>query len=431
MTSENVYTKQARIAELAHKLPDRPLWSLNHHLDMEWMQEACARTRKDAAAGIDGVTWEQYSRDLPEHLESLLNRAKDGNRYRAPAVRRVYIPKGKHEKRALGIPTLEDKILQRAVVMALEPIYEQEFLDCSYGFRPQRGPHQALQKIWEQVTCTHGCWLIDADISKYFDTLDKSVLRELVHQRVGDGVIRRLIGKWLSAGVLDDGVMQYPERGTPQGGVISPLLSNIYLHNVLDLWFEEQIKPRLRGRAWMVRYADDFVMGFEHEDDARRVWDVLFKRFMKFGLSIHPQKTRLVRFFPPEGGGKRETFNFLGFTHYWGRSRRGRAVVKRKTMSARLTRTLRNIRQVCRKNRCAPLREQQQQLSRMMRGHYAYYGLTGNRRQLVNYARQVERAWRFWLNRRSRSPDMPWRRFKRVLERYPLPVPRIVHSHAR
>jgi group II intron reverse transcriptase/maturase len=425
-----VYTKQARIAELAGKLPGRPLWALNHHLDMDWMQEACRKVRKDAAPGTDGMVWEEYSRNLPERLEGLLNRAKGGNQYRAPAVRRVYISKGKHETRPLGIPTLEDKILQRAVVMVLEPIYEQEFLDCSKGFRPNCSQHQALEMSWEQIMATGGCWLIDADISKFFDTLDKSVLRRLVHQRVGDGVIRRLIGKWLSAGVLDKGVVQYPEAGTPQGGVISPMLSNIYLHHVLDLWFEQQIKPRLKGRAWMVRFADDFVMGFEQEQDARRVYGVLFKRFEKHGLRIHPEKTRLVPFFPPRDGGKRESFDFLGFTHSWGTSRKGRPIVTRQTMSKRLTRALDGLRRYCRKNRCQPLDEQWQSLKQKMQGHYGYYGITGNMRQLSNYAHEAARIWRYWLNRRSRKRDMPWERFQRVLARHPLPRPRIVHSTA-
>ena len=227
LTSTSVYTKQTQIAELARKLPGRPMVSLNHYLTKDWMEEACKRTRKDAAPGVDGMEWEEYSHNLPERLDGLLNRAKGGDQYRAPAVRRVYIPKGKTETRALGIPTLEDKILQRAVVMVLEPIYEQEFLDCSKGFRPKCSPHQALAMIWKQIMATGGCWMIDADIAKFFDTLDKAVLRGFVQQRVGDGVIRRLIGKWLSAGVLDNGVMNYPETGTPQGGVMTPLTQKI------------------------------------------------------------------------------------------------------------------------------------------------------------------------------------------------------------
>ena len=292
-----VSTKQARIAELARELPGRRLVSLNHHLDKEWLLEACRQTRKDGAVGVDGVDWDDYSRQLDANLASLLDRAKDGERYRAPAVRRVHIPKGNGETRPLGIPTLEDKILQRAVAMLLTPVYEQDFRDCSYGFRPGRSAHQALDRVWREIG-PHGCWVIDADISKFFDTLDKAVLRDFLNQRIGDGVIRRLIGKWLKAGVLEQGTLHYPEQGTPQGGVISPLLSNIYLHHVLDLWFEQDVKPRLRGKGWLVRYADDFVMGFEREDDARRVYEVLFKRFARFGLRIHPEKTRLLPFFP-------------------------------------------------------------------------------------------------------------------------------------
>lgn len=426
---ENVYTKQAQIAELAKKLTGRSLYSLNHYLDIEWMQEACRRTRKDAAPGIDGMRWEEYSQNLTDRLEDLLNRAKAGDPYRAPASRRVRIPKGKNETRPLGIQTLEDKILQRAVTMVMEPIYEGEFLDCSWGFRPGRSAHQALGVLWKQIMVLGGCWLIDADIAKFFDTLDKAVLRDLLKQRVGDGVIRRLIGKWLSAGVLDQGVMQYPERGVPQGAVISPMLSNLYLHYVLDLWFEKEIKPRLKGRAWMVRFADDFVMGFEQEEDVRRVYEVLSKRFEKHGLKIHPQKTRVVEFFPPKpNGGDRASFDFLGFTHSWGLSRKGRTYVRRQTMSQRLTRALDGLRQYCRKVRTRPLVLQWKGLKQKMQGHYAYYGITGNIRQLDNYAHEAERIWRFWLNRRSAKPDMPWKRFQEILKRFPLPPPCIVHS---
>lgn len=429
MKSQTVYTGQTRIAELARQLPERRLVSLNHHLDLEWMLEACRRTRKDGAAGVDGVTWADYSRDLPSRLTDLLNRAKDGDSYRAPPVRRVLIPKGNGETRPLGIPTLEDKILQRAVAMALEPIYEQEFLDCSYGFRPGRSAHQALAAIWYKIMGTGGCWLIDADISKFFDTLDKTVLRDLLNRRVGDGVIRRLIGKWLSAGVLDHGVLSYPETGTPQGGVISPLLSNIYLHHVLDLWFERDVKPRLNGQGWLVRFADDFVMGFELQSDAMRVYEVLFKRFAKFGLGIHPTKTRLLPFFPPESsGGQRVAFDFLGFTHHWGLSRKGRPCVRRRTRCARLTRALDGVRAYCRENRTQPVRVQRDGLRARMLGHYAYYGITGNMRQLANYAHAVERIWHYWLNRRSSRRDLPWTRFAQLLVRLPLPRPRIVHS---
>ncbi len=318
-----VFTKQQRIAELAKQSPQMGFTSLNHHLDLIWLVEAFNRTRKSGAPGVDGQTADDYGLNLLDNLESLRDRAKSGA-YRAPPVRRVRIPKGTgSETRPLGIPTLEDKVLQRAVVLALEPIYEQDFLNCSYGFRPGRSAHQALQAVWQQVMDLGGCWLLEVDIRKFFDTLDHAHLRELLRQRVRDGVLLRLIDKWLSAGVLEGMELTYPEAGTPQGGVISPLLANVYLHYVLDVWFEAEVKPRLKGRAFLVRYADDFVMGFACEADARRVLDVLPKRFGKYGLTIHPDKTRLVPFLrpprrpaaagsasaPPPG-----SFDFLGLT---------------------------------------------------------------------------------------------------------------------
>src|SRR5262249_42692599 len=279
--------------------------------------------------------------DVQRKLIDLVNGAKSG-RYRAPPVRRVRIPKGTGtETRPIGIPTFADKVLQRAVVMVLEPIYEQDFLDCSYGFRPGRSAHQALADLWQRLTAMGGGWIVEVDIRKFFDTLDHAHLRELVGRRVRDGVLNRLIGKWLNAGVLEEGVLTKPEAGTPQGGVISPLLANIYLHYVLDVWFEEEVKPRLRkgaSSAFLIRYADDFVMGFSCEEDARRVLDVLHKRFGKFGLSLHPDKTRLVPFDRPAQKASNDepgtptrpgTFDLLGFTHFWGRSRRGNWVVKR------------------------------------------------------------------------------------------------------
>ncbi len=255
-----VSTKQQRIAELAKQMPGVGLTSLSHHIDMEWMREAYRRTRKDGAPGIDGQTAKEYEENLEENLQSLLNRAKEGDTYRAPAVRRVYIPKGDgSEKRPIGIPTFEDKVLQRATLMALEPVYEQDFLDCSYGCRPGRSAHQALRELYTQLSCWGGGWIVEVDIRKYFDTVDHKELREIVRKRIRDGVLLRLIGKWLKAGVLEEGRHWYPEAGTPQGGVISPLLANAYLHEVLDTWFEEEVRPRLRGRAFLVRFVDDGV----------------------------------------------------------------------------------------------------------------------------------------------------------------------------
>src|SRR6516164_7719137 len=271
--------------------------SLNHHLDLLWLVEAYNRTRKDGATGVDGQTAQDYGLTLGENLESLRDRAKSGT-YRAPPVRRAHIPKGGSttETRPIGIPTLEDKVLQRAVAMLLEPIYEQDFYDCSFGFRPGRSAHQALPALWKQAMDSHGGWILEVDIRKFFDTLDHAHLREFLKQRVRDGVLTRLIGKWLQAGVLEDGTVTYPEAGSPQGGVISPVLSNIFLHYVLDEWFEQAVKPRLRGRASLIRYADDFVIGFTDETDARRVLEVLPQRFGKYGLTLHPDKTRLIPF---------------------------------------------------------------------------------------------------------------------------------------
>ena len=429
MKSEPVYTKQQRIAQLAGQTPRFRMVSLNQYLDLEWLREAYRRTRKDGALGVDGVSAEDYERNLDANLANLLERAKSGS-YRAPPVRRTYIPKGDGERRPLGIPTLEDKVLQRAVVMLLEPVYERDFLACSHGFRPKRSAHTALEALWQPITKMDGCWLIDADIRKFFDTLAKPMMRVILNQRVGDGVIRRLVSKWLHAGVMEDGVITYPETGTPQGGVISPMLSNIYLHEVLDVWFEQVIKPRLKGKAFLIRFADDFVMGFERQEDAQRVLAVLPKRFEKYGLGIHPDKTRLIGFFPPaRQEGERTSFDFVGFTHYWGQSRKGRACVKRKTRASRLTRALQNVRTYCRETMAEPVREQWKGLCMRIRGHYNFYGITGNAESLRQFRNEVGRIWWHSLNRRTGHHRKGWEWFNHVIQRqYPLPPVRVVHS---
>jgi group II intron reverse transcriptase/maturase len=414
--------------------------SLAYLMDIDWLKEAYRRTRKDGAVGVDGVTAVDYEQDLEGNLQSLLDRAKSGT-YRAPPVRRVHIPKGGSttETRPIGIPTLEDKILQRAVVMLLEPIYEQDFLDCSYGFRPGRSAHQALQSFREQLmNCRGGC-VLEVDIRKFFDTLDRGHLRTFLQHRVRDGVLLRLIGKWLNAGVMEDGNVSYPDSGSPQGGVVSPLLSNIFLHYVLDIWFEQDVKPRLRNRAFLIRFADDFVIGFRDERDAQRVLEVVPKRFGKYGLTIHPTKTKLVPFRPPssttrDGDGPRHrpgTFNLLGFTHYWARSRRGYWVVKLKTALDRFSRAVRSIDSWCRAHRHLPLREQQQKLNEKLRGHYAYYGVTGNGSALSRFRHEVECRWRKWLMRRNRERTLNWTWFRRLLQRFPLAPVRTVHSAYR
>lgn len=434
--SEIVSTKQGRIAELAKVRPKLKLNPLNHHMDLAWMREAYRRTRKDGAVGVDGQTGADYAANLEANLLSLLDRAKSGDHYRAPAVRRVHIPKGDGQTRPLGIPTFEDKVLQRAVAMLLEPIYEQDFRPCSYGFRPGRSAHQALRDVQARLTEMGGGWVLDVDLRKFFDTLDHKRLQEIVRQRISDGVVLRLIGKWLNVGVLEDGCITHPESGTPQGGVISPLLANIYLHEVLDEWFEVAVKPRLAGRAFLVRYADDFVMGFDFEEDARRVLAVLPRRLEKFGLTIHPEKTRLVDFQKPRSKSSDDepgpgSFDLLGFTHHWAKSRSGIWVVKQKTAKSRFTRGLKRIKEWCRQWRFLSIREQQQALTQKLRGHYAYFGITGNGKALQRFKDQVARTWRKWLGRRSQRAQMNWERFQDLTRRYPLPPPICVHSAYR
>jgi RNA-directed DNA polymerase len=437
----DVLPKQQRIAELAKRSPQMAFTSLAYLMDIDWLQAAFHRTRKDGASGVDGQTWHGYERHLEKNLQALLDRAKSGT-YRAPPVRRVHIPKAgsSTETRPIGIPTLEDKVLQRAVVMLLEPIYEQDFDSGSYGFRPGRSAHDALADLWQRTMDSGGGWMLEVDIRKFFDTLDHAHLRKFLQLRVRDGVLQRLIGKWLNAGVMEEGSVSYPQAGSPQGGVISPLLANLYLHYVLDVWFRQEVRPRLRGRAHLIRYADDFVILFQRQDDARRVMEVLPKRFGKYGLELHPDKTRLIPFRRPPcraaGGGdggpdQPGTFDLLGFTHYWGRTRRGGWAVMRQTASKRLSRAVRSIAQWCRANRHRPVCEQHAILSQKVRGHYAYYGITGNSRKLAEFLNAVERAWRRWLARRNSRRDLAWDRFRRLLQRYGLPQPRIVHSYVR
>jgi RNA-directed DNA polymerase len=433
-------TRQQRIAELAQQAPEMGFTSLAHHIDLYWLYQAYLKTRRTGAVGVDGQTAADYEANLWGNLGSLLDRAKSGA-YRAPPVRRVHIPKGTGpETRPLGIPTYEDKILQRAVVMVLEPLYEQDFLDCSYGFRPGRSAHQALESLRDQLMASGGGWIVEVDIRKFFDTLDHAHLRELLRLRVRDGVLLRLIGKWLNAGVLEDGCLTTPEAGTPQGGVISPLLANIYLHYVLDVWFASDVQPRLKGRAYLIRYADDFVVGFTYEEDARRFLEVLPKRFGKYGLTLHPDKTRLVPFRRPSSRSPRSvspaesqpgTFDLLGFRHYWGRSRKGYWVVLRATASSRFRRALKTIAHWCRLNRHQPVEEQHQTLGQKLRGHYAYYGIAGNFRRLQRLWRAVTRIWRQWLSRRNTRGPLPWPHFLALLQRYPLPPPVVVHSMYR
>jgi group II intron reverse transcriptase/maturase len=436
-SSQDVSTKLVRIAKLAKELRGVSLQTLAHHIDVDWLREAYRRTRKDGARGVDGQSAEQYAEHLEANLQSLLDRAKSG-RYRAPPVRRVHIPKGDGtETRPIGIPTFEDKVLQRAVAMVIGEVYEQEFHDFSYGFRPGRSPHQALHAVQNAAWRLNGGWIVEVDIRKFFDSVAHVHLREILRRRIGDGVLLRLIGKWLNAGVVEGLELSYSDEGTPQGGVISPLLANIYLHDVLDEWFVRDILPALVGHAEMFRFADDLVVLFTRKQDAERFLAVLPKRFGKYGLTLHPDKTRMVAFRKPDlvdddddGPG---TFNFLGFTHYWGLSRKpaakGKPPVKRwfamqKTAKDRLSRTLRRLSEWCRWHRHDPLNEQHEMLAKKIEGHYGYYGITGNFPALAQVFYAVKRIWRKALARRSQQ-RLSWAKMQRIWERFPLPSPHI------
>ena len=442
--SDDVWTKLDRIGALAEQMPQTALRSLNHCLDSQLMWVAYTLTRRDAAAGVDGETYEDFQIGLFERLDQLVDQAHKGT-YRAPPVRRVYIPKGTgQETRPLGIPTFADKVLQRAVTMILERIYEQNFHEGSYGFRKGKSAQQAMDTLRNWLIRKGGGIVLDVDVRKYFDTIDHGHLREFLKRRVADGVLLRLIGKWLKAGVLEAGQLSYPDEGTPQGGVLSasrrrrrtraPLLANIYLHYVLDVWFEDEIKPTLEGEAILIRFADDFVLAFTSERDAQRVHDLLGPRFAAYGLTIHPEKTRQVRFQrpgrgqTPDGGAERPgTFDFLGFTLHWGKTHRGGMTVKTRTAASRLQRTITRIDEWCRKNRHGPVPAQCVTLNQKLRGHYNYFGRQGNYYALSRVYRAAQRVWKKWLSRRSRASraSFTWARFEELHSRHPLLPPRI------
>jgi RNA-directed DNA polymerase len=429
-----VSTKQERIARLAKERSVAVFTSLNHYLDEEWLKCAYDLTRKDGAAGVDGQTAADYEANLEANLRDLLGRIKSG-RYKAPPVRRAYIPKSDGSARPLGIPTFEDKVAQRAILMLLGPLYEQEFLPCSYGFRPKRSAHQALQNLRSGIMERGGRWVLDIDLRQYFNTIDHGHLRRFLARRVADGVVCRMVDKWLKAGVLEEGQLIRPDQGTPQGGVISPLLSNVYLHYVVDEWYMQEVVPRMKGRSSLVRYADDLVMVFEDFLDCFRVLRVLSKRLERFGLSLNEEKTRVVDFRfkrPPAGRHPRTqatNFTFLGFVHVWGKSRRGKHIVCQRTSKERYARALRSLHAWCKANRHRTLPYQKAAIARKMQGHFAYFGITGNEKRLRWYAHQAARIWRYWLARRTRSSGLHWEAFRRLLQRHPLPPPRIVHQY--
>ena len=431
MRSPTVTPKLQRIAAQAARDSARVFTPLAYLIDEDFLREAYRHTSKSSAPGIDGVTAEAYAEHLDENLRDLHERLRSG-RYQAAPVERVWIEKEDGSQRPIGKPAFEDKIVQRAVAMLLEAIYEQDFLDCSYGFRPGRSPHAARHELRERGLNEGRGWIVEADVSGYFDSIDRTCLREVLRKRVNDGSILRLIGKWLRAGVMEHGELTHPETGVVQGGVISPVLANIFRHHVLDEWFEREVQPRLKGRSFLTRFADDFVIGCELEADAQKIMGVLPKRFARFGLRIHPTKTTLVVFRKPKarqaaahGNG---TFEFLGFTHYWARTRRGFWVIKRRTARKRLRRAQQALWQWCRHNRHAPLQYQYRRLCVKLRGHFRYYGIRGNFPLLENVRRYAEKAWRYWLSRRSSKSAMDWEKFQKLLATYVLPTPKIVHN---
>lgn len=429
MSSQTVSTQLQQLAEQAAAHAEWKFTTLAHHLDVEWLRVAYVKVRKGGAVGVDRKTAEQYAENLAENLRNLHARLKRGE-YTAPPVRRVWLDKADGSKRPIGIPTFEDKIVQRAVTLLLNAIYEQDFYDFSYGFRPERSAHDAIHALWKRCMQGDIHWIIDADISGCFDHIQHGPLQEIVKERVNDGRILQLIGKWLHAGVMEGGQVKYPKTGTPQGGVISPVLTNIYLHTVLDKWFVEVVQPRLRGRAFLIRYADDFIIGCQYEDDAQRIMAVLPKRCARYGLTIHPHKSHLVRFQPLRGGHKSPngSFDFLGFTYYWTRNHRGTWVIKHTTASKRLRRTIHNFWCWCRDHQHLPLPEQARKLAQKLRGYYQYYAVRGNYKALQSVLYWTCRSWLYWLRRRGGKRRVTWEKFKQLLARFPLPQPRILHA---
>jgi RNA-directed DNA polymerase len=427
-------TQLDRIAELAKTDRKQRFLSIAHLLTVESLYHAFRSLRKEASAGVDGVTYGEYANDARGNIRRLHDRLRN-KRYHAQPLRRIYIPKEGGKERPISIPSLEDKIVQKAVVELLNAIYEQDFLECSYGFRPGRSPHDALDEVGRVICQRPISYVLEADICGYFDAIVRSQLMGLVERRVADGSILRLIRKWINVGVVDSGKLLILKTGTGQGQVISPLLANIYLHYVLDEWFEEEIEPRLRGEAYEVRYCDDFILCFRYREDAERVLRVLPKRFGKYGLSPHPEKTRLIEFgrfalknSERRGEKKPATFDFLGFTHTCARSRRGRFTIHVRTMCNRIRRSLAHISIWCQTHRHDPVAKQCEALNSKLRGHYQYYGRPTNYRSLWRYYRLVRRIWKKWLNRRTRGNTLKWDAYVQLLTHYPLMPPTITRS---
>lgn len=428
--SQPISTDLRQIAAQAKDDPTKVFISLAHKMDNDFLTEAYRRVRKDGAPGISGATGKDYKKNLTANLSNLHERLKS-KQYVAPMIKRVWIDKEGGKKRPIGITEFEDKIVQKAVAMLLGAVYEEDFYDFSHGFREGHSAHQGLKELRDLCMRNNIQWIIDADISGFFDNIEHAPLRDILKMRVNDGGITRLIGKWLNAGVVDGDVIHYNDKGTPQGGVISPMLANIYLHHVLDDWFIKEVKPRLKGRCFIIRFADDFIIGSEYEEDARRVMNVLPKRFEKFGLTIHPDKTKMIAFGKPRNkdDSKGEgTFDFLGFTHYWAKSLKGHWVIKRKTAKKKVRRAIVAMRDWCRINRHKSVEWQHKILSSKLRGHFQYFGIRCNMEAMESVRHFVEGGWRYWLSRRSHKSNIPWDEFRKLMEKFPLPIPKIVHN---
>jgi RNA-directed DNA polymerase len=424
-------TKEQQIAERARKFKDEALTNLQQYIDVELLEESYQKLNKKSSPGVDGETWQSYGESAQERIPELLSLFKSG-KYRAPPVRRVHVPKGKDGKRPIGIPTLEDKILQESVRRVLTPIYEELFKDFSYGFRSGRSPHHAVEYMFREVSFDRMRYIIDADIKSYFDSIDHGILREFLDRRVKDGVIRRMIDKWLKAGVLEGGEVTRPGKGTPQGGTLSPLLSNIYLHYVLDEWFTEQVRPVMKGKCFIVRYADDFVLGFEYLSDAERVMRVLPKRFGRYNLELHPYKTKIVDLQGNNDDGTRggRSFDFLGFTHFLGKSRKGKVILKRKTSKKKLSAAVQRFNIWIKENRHRRLGELIPEVNAKLRGHYSYYGVTFNIKGITSHYEQVKRSLFKWLNRRGGKPVWNRDKYSNLINEWlPLCEPKIYHTY--
>jgi len=410
-----------KVVDRAKRDPNARMVSLARLIDTAALKRAFDDIRKDAAVGVDGITKEQYAQELDSNIQSLHERMRSG-RYRHQPIRRVNIPKAGGKTRPIGISTIEDKIVQRALTEVLKAIYEQDLVNGSYGFRPRRSAHDALRAVDAMVFREGMAWILEADIQAFFDSLDRKKLMEMLRIRVADESFMRLVGKCLHVGVLEGVEFSRPDEGTAQGSILSPLLGNVYLHYVLDTWFEREVKPNLTAAARLVRFADDFIIGFQSKEDAERVMGMLVARMTTFGLTLHPDKTRLVPFGRPARGtrvGKGPaTFDFLGFTLYWRRTRSGGWALGMKTRKARLQRALGALGELCRRHRHDPLKEQHAALVR-------YFGVNGNMRALGFLVHEAKRLWHKWLNRRSQRKRLNWQRFKDFLKAFPLPIPKI------